>query len=89
MANWQYSAWRRQATNSAKLLMLAQHIEEVEERLDVELSADSRSRSSQVLQARLERLEALYAEYEKRDGQDPAGGGPVSRVLQVKMNRDT
>ena len=88
MANWLYSGWRRESTSAEKLAMLALHIEEVEERLDVELSADSHSRSSQVLQARLERLETLYADYEKRAGQDASTGRAVSRVLQLKENRD-
>lgn len=87
MANWTYSDWRTQATNAAKLARLALHIAEVEERLDVELAADSHSRSSSAIQARLDRLEELYAKYEARAGQD-ASSGTVTRVLQVQMNRD-
>ena len=91
MANWLYSGWRRESTSAAKLAMLALHIEEVEERLDVELSADSHSRSSQVLQARLERLAAGNPGDVKSVGQGVSelriDYGPGYRVYFTKKGR--
>lgn len=58
MATWTYSAWRREATTAARLLMLRQHIEEVAAKIDADVAADGKSRSSGSLNDYLRRLEA-------------------------------
>lgn len=73
MATWLYADFATK-TGADRLTRLRQHIAEVEAAINIDVSADGKSRSSGTLESKLKRLYELLSEYEASASNRRGGG---------------
>lgn len=81
-AIWQYSAWREQATDTARLSMLRQHMTEVADVLRPTHSAGGQSFDARVIRDYLAQLE----EHERRLEKATGSGAARMSVLRADLH---
>lgn len=84
MPLYTYADWVTQTSVDARLTRLRLHIVEVTEKLNIEIAADGKSRSSNAIQQYLDRLLSKETELESRSGRISTG---VTRVRVCKPGR--
>lgn len=79
-SNWQYSDFESQTTNTLRLQHIRLHIAEVEDAITATVGADGKSRSADVLEAKLNRLNTRRRELESMPDANGSINGGVSYV---------
>lgn len=87
--SWNYSAYEEEATPSARLTMLRQHITEVQTAISADTSASGRSRSSGSLTTYLDMLHNRRRELEMETGENDSqrAGVATANFRGVRGNR--